>query len=91
MANTIPNLDCMSSDELMAFWKRYHRPSRKDAAELIGERRKGYTTLASELACYACNKAVAMDCRLKGNIQSALVYERCAELSYERLPDDLRW
>lgn len=89
--NTVPNLDCMSQDELWAFWKRYHRPSRKDAAELIGDRRPGYTTLAALLASYACNKAVAMKCRLDGDITGASIYESHCDLSYERIPQDLRW
>lgn len=70
---------------------KVHRPSRKDAEALIGDRRKGFTTLASDLANYACNKAVAMGCREKGDINGALCYEHAAELSYERLPEDIRW
>jgi hypothetical protein len=89
--NTIPNLDGMTEAELMAFWSRYHRASRKDAAALIGDTRKGYTTIAATLANYACNKSVAMTCRAKGDIQGATVYEASAELCYNRLPDDLKW
>jgi len=81
----------MSSAELMAFWKRYHRATRKDAAELVGDTRKGYTNIAATLANYACNKAVAIDCRLKGDIQAALIYEHNADLCYDRLPADLQW
>ena len=81
----------MPPDELMEFWHRYHRPSRKDAEALIGDRRKGYTSIAADLANYACNKAVAMNCRLKGDITAATCYEHAADLSYNRLPEDLRW
>lgn len=88
---TIPNFDAMAPDELMAFWSRYHRATRKDAAELVGDRRKGYTNIAATAANYACNKAVAMQCRLRGDIQAASIYEHAAELCYERLPPDLRW
>ena len=87
----VPNFDGMSRDDLMAFWARYHRPSRKDAELLIGDRRKGFTTVASALANYACNKAVAMGCREKGDIQAALIYEQHCELSYDRLPVDIKW
>lgn len=88
---TVPNLDAMTHDELMNFWARYHRATRKDAAELIGDKRKGYIGLAADLANYACNKAVAMSCRLKGNINAATNYEAYADQIYARLPADLRW
>lgn len=87
----VPNFDAMAEDELMAFWKRYHRPSRQDAQALVGDRRKGFTTIASMLANYACNKAVAMGCRKRGDIQSALCYEMHCDMIYARLPADLRW
>jgi hypothetical protein len=91
MENTIPNFDAMNSAELMAFWSRYHRPTRKDAEALVGDRRKGYTSITATLANYACNKAVAMDCRAQGKIQSALCYEQACDLCYNELPEDLRW
>lgn len=90
--NNIPNLDAMTEDELMAFWQRYqNRQTRKDAAELIGDRRKGYTVLAAKLGGYASNKAAAIACRSRGDIQAAEVYESICEQIYETLPSDLRW
>lgn len=89
--NTIPNFDAMTKDELMEFWSRYHRPTRKDAEALIGDRRKGYTNIAATLANYACNRAVAMKCRLDGDITRAQCYEYAMDLSYDALPDDLKW
>lgn len=89
--NTIPNFDAMDPEDLMKFWSKYHRPTRKDAEEIVGDCRPGFTKLASTLACYACNKAVAMEQRAKGNIQSAEIYERHCELVYDRLPEDLKW
>lgn len=89
--NTIPNFDAMPETELWAFWQRYNRASRKDAQALIGDRRKGFTTLAATLANYACNKAVAMKCRRDGDITAALLYETACDLAYNRLPEDLRW
>ena len=91
MSNTVPNLDAMPESDLMSFWSRYHRASRKDAEALVGDKRKGYTGLAADLACYACNKAVAMGMRLKGDISGALNYERYCEIIYRNLPADLRW
>jgi hypothetical protein len=91
MSNSIPNLDAMSADDLMKFWSRYHRATRKDAAELIGDKRPGYTNLAATLAAYAVNKSTAMTCRLEGKIQSAKIYEDAADMIYAGLPEDLRW
>lgn len=89
--NAIPNLDAMPEDELWAFWKRYGRPRRADAAELIGDTRRGYTTICGKLAGYASNKATAISCRLRGDIQAASVYESICESIYQRLPEDCRW
>lgn len=89
--NNVPNLDAMSADDLWAFWQRYARPSRKDAAALIGDRRRGYTTLCGALAGYASNKATAMRCRESGDITAAQCYEAIADRIYSELPDDLRW
>jgi len=89
--NTVPNLDAMSEAELMDFWNHYHRASRKDAEELIGDRRRGFMRIAATLANYACNKATAMTCRLRGDITAAQIYEHSCQLCYDRLPEDLRW
>lgn len=88
---SVPNLDGMSEDELMAFWKRYNRPTRADAEELIGDRRKLFTVITSHLASYAVNKATSMGCRKRGDLAAATLYEGIAERIYERLPDDVRW
>ncbi len=86
----VPNLDAMTEAELWDFWKRYARPKRKDALELVGPR-KGYTTVSGSLAGYASNKATAMSCRARGDIQAALIYEQIADSIYEKLPEDCRW
>lgn len=89
---TVPNLDCMTETDLMSFWQLHHcGRNRKAAQSLIGDRRKGYTKLAGNLAAYACNKASAMACRLRGDIQTASIYEHHCELLYWELPTDLRW
>lgn len=89
--NTIPNLDLLTEKELMDFWSKYHQASRKDAAELIGDKRPGYTNLAATLANYACNKATAISCRLRGDIDAAFIYEHAADICYNQLPSDLKW
>lgn len=46
---------------------------------------------AREIAAYADNKAVAMECRLRGDIPAALVYEKICDDIYARLPEFARW
>jgi hypothetical protein len=89
--NTIPNFDAMSAAALMEFWARFQRPTRKDAEALIGDRRKGFTSLCGTLAAYACAKATAMTCRLEGKIAAALIYEKHCDMYYDSLPGDLKW
>lgn len=88
---SVPNLDCMSDDELMAFWKRYHRPSRADAEALVGDRRKGFTLVAATCSAYAANRAAAQKCRRNGNIGGATSYDMICETLYRKLPIDIRW
>jgi len=80
----------MTEDELMAFWKRYHRASRRDAAELCGGRFPGYTNVAATAANYACNLAVAMSCRRRGDERAAQVYDHAAQIALEEIPTELR-
>lgn len=84
-------MDSMSPNELMLFWKRYHKPTCKDAAELIGDMRTGYMNLTSRLAMLASNIATAKWCRTQGYIPSANVYEDFADRLFNQLPKDLRW
>jgi len=88
--DSVPNLDGMSANELRDFWQKYHRARRKDAEALVG-RRKGGTRIAAQLAAYADNKATAMDCRRRGDITAAQIYEKICDDIYDRLPADLRW
>lgn len=83
--NEAPNLDAMTHDELMAFWLK-HQGGR---ANLFTGR--GSRTQTGNLACYASNKAVAMGCRLRGDISTALMYEGICDRIYDRLPEFARW
>lgn len=88
---SIPNFDAMTQEELMNFWACYSRCGRKKAAELIGGARKGYTKLTRDLANYASNKATAMWCRERGDIERAQMYEKVCDRIYDGLPVDLKW
>lgn len=72
----------MNADELMAFWNKYRRPSRKDAEELIGDRRPLYTNYASRVAALAC----AMACVKEGSE----VYREHCRIYLELLPVDVK-
>ncbi len=87
--HTIPLFAAMSNPELMAFWYRYHRASRKDAAALVGHTSPGYTNQAASIANYACNMAVAMTCLFKGDLISVANYRHAALLSIQDLPNEL--
>ena len=86
----MPDFSAMSEDDLMSFWKRYHRPTRSDASEIVGDKRAGYTNVAARLACYACNLAVALRCRARGDEQTAVCYDHAARITFENLPADVR-
>lgn len=87
------NLDGLSSPEdLMQFWQAGSgvRPIAL-ARVLFPSQPTGYVRATRDLACYASNKATAMQCRLRGTIQSALQYEGICESIYNRLPEYARW
>lgn len=85
------NLDCLDEEHAMLFWVIFHRPTRANAELLVGDRRPGFTAIAAKLATYACNVAVASQCRKRGDIETALSYERHNERLYNELPADCRW
>lgn len=72
----VPNLDGMSADELRAVYE-----------ENKGRRPR----VRSDVAAYAINKAVAMDCRASGKIEEAAKYEAICERIYNALPDGAKW
>lgn len=91
MANQVPNFDGMAVSDLRAFVAEYTNITRAQAAALVGDKREGFTKIARFVRAYAENKAVAMECRLRGDIDGATVYERICDMIYMKLPEDLRW
>ncbi len=87
--NTIPNLDAMAHDDLTAFWARHQRGWK--ARTLFPQGGKGTQRATWDLANYAINKATAMSCRERGDIQTALMYEGIADRIYADLPDAAKW
>lgn len=84
----IPNFDTMNHDDLMSFWMRHqHGRGRK----LLGLTGKGSVNTTGSLAHYAANKAAAITCRLRRDIQAALVYETICDNIYSSLPTEVKW
>jgi hypothetical protein len=80
------NLDAISRDELLDFWKEVHCGPVKVARQLFPERPTGYVRATVHLGYYATNKAAAMYCRAKGDIPGAQVYEKICDRLYGELP-----
>ncbi len=85
------NLDCMDPTDLMAFWNRHQHKSRNAALALFGTKFPGYIRAMNDCANYASNKATAMNCRMRGDITTALYYESICERIYKTLPSAARW
>jgi hypothetical protein len=89
MTNNIPNLDAETPDALLAFWQRHQRG--RFARELFPDSGKGTRKATADVANYAANRATAMQCRLRGDVATALSYERICDAIYQRLPTFARW
>jgi hypothetical protein len=86
------NLDAMSGDDLMAIWSKSNSVKPVSfARELFPTKPKGYVRATKDLGNYASNKATAMQCRLAGNIQTAIMYEDIADRIYDNLPEYAKW
>ena len=85
-----PNLDAQTDDFLWEFWN-FARHSTLLARQLFPGRSKGHVQALGHLAGYAANKATAMNCRRKGDIRAAQVYESICDEIYARLPGWARW
>ena len=87
------NLDSETgSDDLWSFWQIVRFcGERRVARRLFPERPEGYVRATTLLSAYASNKATAMDCRRRGDITAASVYESICESIYNRLPTFARW
>lgn len=82
------NLDSESADDLWEFWKRTNsiRPI-AFARQLFPRHEKGYVRATKKLGHYAVNKATAVQCRLNGHINSAIMYEHICDYIYRELPE----
>jgi hypothetical protein len=74
----------------MGVWAAINRGPVRVARTWFPERPKGYVTATYNLGHYAANKAAAMSCRQRGDINAASVYETICDGIYSRLPDFAR-
>lgn len=87
------NLDSyIDPQDLWEIWKRTStvRPI-AFARQLFPLAPSGYVRATKNLGHYAANKATAMQCRLRGEIQSALMYEGICDRIYDQLPEYAKW
>jgi len=70
------NLDAMSEPELTAFYER----TRTDKDNAV-----------RALATYANMKRTAMQCRVRGRLMQAQMFEEMCDEVYSKLPDEFRW
>lgn len=86
----IPNLDEMDEGELMDIWiEFFNRPFQ--VARKLGIHGSGSIHAIKDIGLYASNKAIAQMHRRRGDIQTALMYERIADHIYDGLPTEFRW
>lgn len=89
MKSNVPNLDATWQDDLRLFWK--HHQNGRHYLELFPDGALGTKRTTADLANYAHNKATAMGCRLRGDVNTALMYEGVCDRIYLSLPDAARW
>ena len=82
------NLDCESREYLRELWDK---KGKQNAADCFPDKPRGYIKAFNDYRAYAINKVCAIDCRLKGDIASAINYERMCDNIYNSLPDFAQW
>lgn len=86
-----PNLDAMSAGELWELQDRIGREPLKVAEEFFPVRPPKYVAQTKQLGAYACNKSVAMKCRVMGDVEAAIIYEKICDNIYDKLLEFAKW
>jgi hypothetical protein len=81
----------MDELDLWTFWRDYSPAGTAERLQLLGHAGAGSIITCRDLSAYACNKAVAMACRARGDIRTAQMYELICERIYAKLPAEVRW
>ena len=85
------NLDAMTTEELHAFAAKVRGVRPITVANRLFGKEKGRITAVKDLKNYAWNLITARACRLRGEIKTALMYEKICEDIYRDLPPYARW
>lgn len=89
MQSNVPNLDCETADTCFSFWAKHQRG--RASRDLFPDGGKQTRRATADLASYASNIGAAKQCRIRGDIPTALMYEGIAERIYQSLPAFARW
>lgn len=78
--------DSMTPDDLVQFHNRARLHPVKTSRELFPQKFIGCVRATRDIAHYAMNKAVAMELRAAGDIETARSYEAICDRIYAGLP-----
>jgi hypothetical protein len=91
MEGMMRNLDAMDTEDLWAFYTAHRYANKSSRLLVCGHLGRGTITATKNACHYAANKATAMQCRERGDIETAQMYEGICERIYNELPQDLKW
>lgn len=85
------NLDGMDQSELYTFITATRGSQPRRAARRLFKGELSGVLVVRWLNQYARNKVVAMACRERGEVETALRYEKVCEIFYNYLPEYAKW
>ena len=83
------NLD--DENEVSDFIHTYKTDKGRRLANRLKIAGKGSAQKATDLSSYAWNKTTAISCRKKGDIETALKYERICDSIYGSMDKSIKW
>jgi len=86
-----PNLDAMTEEDLYTFAHATRGVAPRTIARRMFGQERGAVRATKDLHHYAWNKITAMQCRLRGEVTTAVHYEAICDRIYDGLPAFARW
>lgn len=83
------NLD--DAEERKAFISQFGTLKGRSLANRLRLKGKGAARLATAISCYAWNAETAFSCRLRGEMDAALMYEGICDRIYNESLAELGW
>ena len=77
--------------EVLEFIDQFGTTKGTALANAIGITGKGKAKRANDLSAYAWNKKTAMECRERGDIKAALIYENICDRVYSGMNESDKW